>query len=63
VLMYIEFKIVTVLSYFVYVYSMNFAYWYSMKIWFCERMVHDRPLVSVILYFSSQKYMKKSNIF
>jgi hypothetical protein len=26
VLMYIEFKIVTVLSYFVYVYSMNFAY-------------------------------------
>jgi hypothetical protein len=42
--MYIELQIVRVLSCFVFVYSMNCAYWYSMEIWFCERMVRDRPL-------------------
>jgi hypothetical protein len=41
--MYIELKIVTVLSYFIFVYSINCAYLYSVKILFCEKMVRDRP--------------------
>jgi hypothetical protein len=37
VVMYIVLKIVTLLSYFIFVYGMNCAWLYSMKIWFCEK--------------------------
>jgi hypothetical protein len=44
VMMYIELKIVTVLSYFIFVYSMNSAYQYSRKIWFYVKTVRDKLL-------------------
>jgi hypothetical protein len=43
--MYTDLKIVTVLSYFIFLYSINSAYKYSTEIWFCEKkMVRDRSL-------------------
>jgi hypothetical protein len=50
---------VTVLRYFIFVYSMNCAYQCSMKIWFCNRMARDKSLSFIISAYKNTRRRAK----